>query len=313
MRRVLFAILAWVLLSAQTPMLPGFPPGTFQNRAALDSPAVAYQGPADIVVSPFAWWGLRAMSAAKAGTAAINLCDDAGNNCADISTNASTGILNAPGTLGGNNCAATGTCKIKTFYDQSGATNCTTACDMTNATNSRRANFIANCIGSLPCADFIAGSQTEYFTASNVTATNQPISISGVYLLGAAPVREILTDSSFNFQWAILNSTTVRMFAGTSRDTAITNNTSHIIQNVYNGASSDIQINATRTTLASPGTAGLGTVAANKLSIGSAGAGTSNLTAKMFELGVWNSAISSGNETSLCHNQFIYWGTATSC
>lgn len=37
MLRIVAALLAWVLLSAQTPMLPGFPPGTFQNRAALDA------------------------------------------------------------------------------------------------------------------------------------------------------------------------------------------------------------------------------------------------------------------------------------
>lgn len=37
MRRAIAALLAGILLCAQTPMLPGFPPGTFQNRAALDA------------------------------------------------------------------------------------------------------------------------------------------------------------------------------------------------------------------------------------------------------------------------------------
>jgi hypothetical protein len=37
MLRVIAALLAGLLLCAQTPMLPGFPPGTFQNRAALDA------------------------------------------------------------------------------------------------------------------------------------------------------------------------------------------------------------------------------------------------------------------------------------
>ena len=37
MFRVIAALLAGLLLCAQTPMLPGFPPGTFQNRAALDA------------------------------------------------------------------------------------------------------------------------------------------------------------------------------------------------------------------------------------------------------------------------------------
>lgn len=36
MRKVIAALLAGLLLCAQTPMLPGFPPGAFQNRAALD-------------------------------------------------------------------------------------------------------------------------------------------------------------------------------------------------------------------------------------------------------------------------------------
>lgn len=285
----------------------------FPGPGTAHTVAAAYTGPGDIVSNAFASWGLRASRSATAGTPAINLCDDAGNNCTDISTNASTGVLNAPGTLGSNNCAATGTCKIKTWYDQSGNTNCTTACDLTQATNSKRASFIANCLGSLPCADFVAANVTEYFTANNVTATNQPISFSGVYLFGASPTGEIFSDSSFNFQLAIAGTTSIRMYAGTILDTSITSNTSHIIQNIYNGASSDIQIDATRTTLSSPGTAGLGTVTANKLSLGSAGAGTANLTAKVFELHVWNAANSSGNETSLCHNQFAYWGTATSC
>jgi len=39
MWRLIAGIAAVLLLCAQTPMLPGFPPGTFQNRAALDGGA----------------------------------------------------------------------------------------------------------------------------------------------------------------------------------------------------------------------------------------------------------------------------------
>lgn len=39
MFRIIAALIAGLLLCAQTPMLPGFPPGTFQNRAALDAAA----------------------------------------------------------------------------------------------------------------------------------------------------------------------------------------------------------------------------------------------------------------------------------
>ena len=37
MLRAIAALFVGLLLCAQTPMLPGFPPGTFQNRAALDA------------------------------------------------------------------------------------------------------------------------------------------------------------------------------------------------------------------------------------------------------------------------------------
>jgi hypothetical protein len=63
------------------------------------SPAASYTGPGDVVSGAKAWYGLRAYSAATAGTKAIRLCDHLGANCADISTSASTGKLNNPGTL----------------------------------------------------------------------------------------------------------------------------------------------------------------------------------------------------------------------
>jgi hypothetical protein len=40
MLRAVFVVFAWLLLSAQT-IPPGFPPGTFQNRAALDAGSAA--------------------------------------------------------------------------------------------------------------------------------------------------------------------------------------------------------------------------------------------------------------------------------
>jgi hypothetical protein len=42
-------------------------------------------------------------------------------------------------------------------------------------------------------------------------------------------------------------------------------------------------------------------------------AAANNAAIDFFELGVWPSAFSTGNQTSMCHNQFAYWGTSTSC
>jgi hypothetical protein len=37
------------------------------------------------------------------------------------------------------------------------------------------------------------------------------------------------------------------------------------------------------------------------------------MTGYLTEIGIWSSAFSSGNRTSVCHNQYVYWGTSTSC
>lgn len=310
MIRLSFAFLLSLCVSAQAQLsggVGGFPgPGTAHT-------SVTYVGPGDVKSGAYAWAGMRAYNAAKAGTKAISLCDDTGANCSDISTNATTGVLNAGGTHGSNNCDSTGTCRIQTFYDQSGGTNCSgTACDLTQATNAKRALFIPNCIGALPCADFQAASGMEYASANNITALAQPLSISAVTTFGASPTGIILADSSFNFQFAIVSGPAIRMYGGTVQDTVLSASTSHAIQAVYNGASSDINIDGTRTTK-NPGTAGLATVTANKLSLGSAAPGGANLTARIMEAGAWGLAFSSGEETSICHNQFLFWGTATSC
>jgi hypothetical protein len=59
-RLSLAAVLTLALVSpghAQSPTLPGFPPGVFQSRAALDTAAAAaYQGPGDLVSGWTAWW-----------------------------------------------------------------------------------------------------------------------------------------------------------------------------------------------------------------------------------------------------------------
>jgi hypothetical protein len=158
--------------------IPGFPPGLFSGRGALDAAPAggSFTGPGDIV--SFNWWtGLRAYSAATAGTKAINLCDDTGANCSDISTNASTGVLNAPGTHGANNCNTSATCRIATFYDKVGTDDCT------QATNANRAtlNFTGGPGGAFAAAVFVRASSESYpCGTSPPSPTAQPFSISSV-------------------------------------------------------------------------------------------------------------------------------------
>src|ERR1017187_4087747 len=52
-----------------------------------------YAGILDVQGSPTSCWSLRACSAATRGAAAISLCDHSGANCADVLTDATTGML----------------------------------------------------------------------------------------------------------------------------------------------------------------------------------------------------------------------------
>jgi hypothetical protein len=52
-----------------------------------------YTGPGDIAPGAKAWWGLRAYSAAKRGTRAVNVCNVSDVACVDFNTDATTGTL----------------------------------------------------------------------------------------------------------------------------------------------------------------------------------------------------------------------------
>jgi len=76
---------------------------------------------------------------------------------------------------------------------------------------------------------------------------------------------------------------------------------------IFNGASSTMNIDNVATTK-NPGTNGI----TSKINFGNvAGGGTTGVD--VFEFGIWPVGFSSGQQTSMCHNQFTYWGTTTSC
>ena len=287
---------------AQSP-IASFPPGTFANVAALAGSS-AYQGPGDLQSGAKAWWGLRAFSLAKAGNAAINLCDNTGANCADIATNATTGKLNNPGTLGSNNCATSGTCLIKTFYDQTGVLACnagTTACNLTQATVANMATLNYNCINGNPCAVFNGTSAT--YASGNIPTIAQT---NGVSLLadqtgntGATNV-VISAGNLFEFRSGQL----AGYYAGTGTVTATGATNSHFHALIFTGAgaSSAIYVDGNATTGLNPGSTGFGNAAIN---LGS-NVGSSYFAGNFAEAGVWPAAIAS--PSGLTSNQTSFWG-----
>ena len=178
MRKLLFSLLALATLCggvcAQFSVLPGFPPGVFQDRGALDATPAGYSGPGDVVTGAVAWYGLRAYNAASLGNAAVNVCNSTGGVdvlCQDFLTNATTGAL-VIATIGGVSCGVA-PCTIKIWYDQSGFLNCSSAaCNITQATIADRYTLVLNCLGTLPCAQG-AGAETGS-SASITTGFGQP-------------------------------------------------------------------------------------------------------------------------------------------
>jgi len=273
--------------------------------------AATYVGPADIAASPKVWWGLRAMSAATAGTRAINLCDDTGANCTDILTNATTGRLNSPGTLGSNDCTTSNTCRVATLYDQSGALNCTgAACNLTQGTNSNRPTLTWNCINSLPCLVFTS-TQTMFAATGNFTAVNQIYSVSYVgsrSVVGGQTVSFISSTAQFGFS---SSANTARVFSGAGASIGnVTDGSWHAFNVVLNGASSTFFCggsvgascsNGGTSTTINPGT---GAIGGAQINISGGGAGP---TYQWNESGVW-SADNTSVRSALNSNQLSFWG-----
>ncbi len=83
----------------------------------------------------------------------------------------------------------------------------------------------------------------------------------------------------------------------------------HAFQNVANGASSKIDVDGTTTT-ANAGASAFGSGGTIYI------ANVNNIQVFLgyiTEIGMWPVGFSSGQITSMCHNQFSYWGTVTSC
>ena len=276
-----------------------------------------YSGLGDVVSGAKFYWGLRAYSAAKRGTKIANICMTISlvDTCVDMNSDATTGALSL-GTIGGLTCNnSTQICNIKTWYDQSGATACSgsSACDMTQSTVANRAILVLSCNGSLPCARYTGSNLTNYQT-SNWFSTSQPISFSTVInRTGDTSNYQSVFNSGSNFAWGFNNATNaIFMYSTSSVPTATANdNAVHSMQlNFHNATASGAYIDGTNTVMSLGASTGI--VGSDPVNLGRSPAASQYFTGDMYEIGMWAADNSSSN-SSLCHNQYTYWGTATSC
>lgn len=263
----------------------------------------AYVGPGDLSITGVqAWLGIRAYSLAKAGTKAINLCDNAGANCFDENTNASGNLV--VGTHGVNNCATSDTCLVKTLYDQSGSTVCagSVPCDVTTATTANMFTLKHNCrAGTQFC--LVGGSTTSLIAQAFTAALTQPFTITAVGRRTAGPTTftNLIGDNiGSSVQMGFPNiSGNAFMYAGTVVAITGVAEGNMIAENgLFNGASSNFSLNGSSNTV-SAGAAGFADIAIP--------AAANQGAIEWHEAGFW-SGDQSASFTALYGNEHTYWG-----
>jgi hypothetical protein len=308
MKRLALAFAA--LLLASSARADGIGP-TFDNFGGGISPprSVAAVLPGNLISGASAWWGLRAYDAAHAGTKAIRIVRASDSVQSDINSLANGNLDVATATTF---CNAT-TCTIVTMYDQSGALACTgaVACDVTNATVANQPALTFNCIGSRPCATYLATQSAGLLTAVTMTAPIQPFTI--------AAVAERTGSFTSNNAW--IGQVGVNGFPMAGFDAAVNqlfmydglvvsvagvaDSTFHAVQNLFNAASSSFFVDGTLTPTTSPG---LTTWVGLQAQIGVQGGGGYPLNGKFTEVGIWPVAFTAPQQSSMNVNQHAYWG-----
>lgn len=194
---------------------------------------------------------------------------------------------------------------VAEVYDQSGNTH-----HATQATSASQPQLLPTCISGLPCvSNLSASSQT---LSSTIPTQAQPFTLYTVVdrIGSTSAFNEVISSDSAGTSIGMPNSAnTVYMAAGTVRSVAGNDNSWHVIQGIFNGASSTFNVDNSAT---SPGTPGVNNIS-TALVLNAGNSGGNALQGYDVEWGYWASTFSSGNQTSICHNAFVYWGTGTSC
>lgn len=279
---------------------------------------VSYAGPADIAGPPVVWYGTRAVSSAARGTKALNVCNVADVVCADLSTDASTGILVIPA-VGGVTCGTTvgvNVCTVKTIYDQSGGNNCSGPCDLTQATIASRAVLTPNCYGALPCLTFAVN---QGYQVAGLATFAAPFSIS--WLANRTGNSTNGYADMFFSQQSGSTCSIQAGYAGAASQTLIYSGNNiagdatadgFLVPTIgtWNGASSESFTNG-RTAPINVTNSGITSLGGNS-GIGStnpAATGCNDFAGNWVETGAWSGAMSSGNKTSLYQNQNTFYAT----
>ena len=292
-------------------------PMTGAGKSSGGAPPPSYQGPGDTVASATAFWSCsRAYTAAYAAGAG-NACDIADvatglttctmkfatNGFADLTSNlCAGGTLTVPAF-----CTAHTSCIVAKMYEQTGVTNCTTACDVTNR-GILLAALTFNCIGTIPCVTF-PGTTGQYLQTPNFTSTiSQGCTYMGVAQRssGTAQVSIASDNSLADGVYFSGSSAGIFMFAGSlGSDVAAANGSPHAFQAAFNAGSSLLNVDSSGATTVSPGS-GACVTSGNAIPI--TGPSGTLLNGIVWEVGLWPVAFSGPQISSMNSNQHTQYG-----
>lgn len=257
-----------------------------------------FEGIGDKVSGWYAWWGLRAYTAALRGpsNAVARIQDSAGSPAqADVGTDATTGALDTTNSI----FSGTAPFSVIKLYDQTG-----NARHLDSDAGGGFPVYTANAIGSLPAMTF-AGGNNNLETSTNQTFS-QPFVVSVVvkrtaaftsrqYVFTASAASNLLLGFENVADTGLLTTNGTGITVATA-----TNNILHSIIGTYNGvASSELYVDGAGTT----GDGGTNSPSAQPIGIGSVPF-TQALQGIIAEAGVYTAGtLAAGQKTSIYTNQ----------
>jgi hypothetical protein len=261
-----------------------------------------YIGPGDLVPGATAWYGLRGYSKAVAwsGTQkAINIRRASDNTTKDIYilTNGALDVSTAS-----TFCAST-TCYVTEAYDQSG-----NGYNISQGTTTAQPQLLLSGCGlgssGLPCL---------YFNGSDYLVGNADYNTMGTFTTVAERSANFTTGmiifsqqqgGAISFNGA---ANQISLYNGSISLSSVADSAWHAMQGVY-GATNYLYADGTGTSVG-------GSTKNNDAGIawGAFYLGTTKLTGYSTEAGIWTAGFTTAQIGTMCHNQYTYWGTSTSC
>lgn len=152
-------------------------------------------------------------------------------------------------------------------------------------------------------------------TTASFSVPAQPYTISAVSLRptsGSGILLGFTAGANFEGPGYASGANLAEIFWSSSPTAAASDAAFHNLQYVLNTSSSVIAVDATQDSVNTGTAITIGTAG---IELGAA-AGTPRfgcIGCYMNEIGIWGAAFTGTQQTNVCHNQFTFWGTATSC